>query len=219
MSDTETSVKAIITEEKNVVQVNYWKEIKKEINEEINSMHGLVLVTHNSVEFSDVVDFFNIIRKDEDITILYISLINSYSHIKRVLEEKLMPSKKLFVVDCVSGFLIEIQDEIQCVYRRPPRNLKEMKQLIVNNLHLCSPHIVVIDSLSQYINFSVPKEDELHELYFFLKELKDQAMSVTTDTVVLLYDDKLGSMKKLPTMFTNLILKLEVIKEKVSWKD
>jgi hypothetical protein len=65
----------------------------------------------------------------------------------------------------------------------------------------------------------VPKEDELHELYFFLKELKDQAMSVTTDTVLLLYDDKLGSMKKLPTMFTNLILKLEVIKEKISWKD
>ena len=218
-SEISQNIKKEVDDKEEVVQINYWMEIKREINQTINKLSGLTLLTHNSVEFSDLVDFLNLIRREDKLTIMYISLINSYKHIKRVLEEKTLESKKLFVVDCVSGFLLEIQDEIDCVYRKPPRNLKEMKDLIHRNTKICSPNMIIIDSLSQYINFTLPKDDELHELYDFLKELKDNSIGVNTDTVILLYDDKLGSMKRLPILFTNHVLKLEVIKEKVRWKD
>jgi len=202
-----------------IIQVNYWKELRKEINKTIGKIHGLILLTHNSVEFSDIVDFLNKIRKDEELTILYISLINSYSQIKNTLKTKSLDSKKLFLVDCVSGFLNKLQDTADCVYRKPPQNLEEMKELMVNNIQLANPDIIVVDSLSQFINFSMPEERELIELYNFLKSIKKNVMGVINDTIILLYDNKMGSMKKLPVMFTDVILKLEVIREIISWKD
>lgn len=204
--------------ERQVVQVNYWKELRREINETIGNLRGVILLTHNSVEFSDIVDFLNKVRKDEQLMVLYLSLINSYSHIKNVLETKPLNSKKLFVIDCVSGFLIELQDKIDCVYRKPPRNFEEMKELIVKGIKLANPDMIVVDSLSQFINFSMPRDDELHELYKFLKSVREEIMGITIDTIILLYDDKLGVMKKLPTMFTDMILKLEVIKEEPEWQ-
>lgn len=208
-----------MTETTRVVQINYWKEIRKDIQKTIGKLNGLVLLTHNSVEFFDIVDFLNNVRRDEDLNVLYISLINSYSQIKNVLKEKPLFSKKLFVVDCVSGFLVELQDSIDCVYRRPPESLEEMKDLIVTHIQISDSNMIVVDSLSQFINFSMPNEADLNNFYHFLNTMKEKAISITTDTVILLYDDKMGSMQKLPSMFTNMILKLEVIKEKIKWND
>lgn len=205
--------------EKSVVQVNYWKEMRKELNRTLQEFNGLVLVTHNSIEFSDVVNFLNKIRKHQQLTILYISLVNSFKNIRNVLEESPLESKNLFVVDCVSGFLIELQDSTDCVYRKPPKNLKEMKDLIQKNINLARPNMIIIDSLSQFINFSNPTDSELHELYGFLKTLKQEVINVTCDTILLLYDDQMGSMKKLPTLFTDAIFKIEVIKEIPEWQD
>src|SRR4030042_3191210 len=99
-------------EELMIVQVNYWKEIRKEINKTFESLHGLVLLTHNSIEFSDIIDFLNNLRRNQETTVLYISLINSYNNIKQTLQTHPLPSKKLFVVDCVSSFLLELQDSV-----------------------------------------------------------------------------------------------------------
>ena len=206
-------------EELKVVQVNYWKEIRKEINKTLESLHGLVLLTHNSIEFSDLIDFLNNLRRNQQATVLYISLINSYNHIKHTLQTHPLYSKKLYVVDCVSGFVLELTDTIDCVYRKPPQNLEEMKNLIMKNIHWSNPNIIVVDSISQFINFTVPTEAELHNLYAFLRSIKEDALGITRDAIILLYDDRMGSMKKLPTMFTDAIMKLEVIKEKPEWKD
>jgi hypothetical protein len=196
-----------------IVQVNYWKELRKEINETIGNIHGIVLLTHNSVEFSDIVDFLNNVCRGKHRTVLYISLINSYSHIKNTIAEKPLESKTLFVVDCVSSFVIEHRDTTDCVYRNPPRDLGELKELIIENINLINPNIIVVDSLSQFINFSMQRDDETRNLYKFLKSIKEDAMGITRDAIILIYDDKTGLMKKLPTLFTDLILKLEVIKE------
>jgi len=205
--------------ESKVVQVNIWKELRKEINKTIGELSGLVLLTHNSVEFSDIVDFLNKVKRDESLKVMYISLINSYKKIKETLKEKPLANKNLFVVDCVSGFLIEIQDTVDCIYRKPPSNLEGTKDIIKKNLQLVSPNMIVIDSLSQFVNFSSPADADLQNLYKFLQTIKEDAMGITNDTVILLYDDKSGAMKKLPSMFTNTILKLEVIKEEVEWQD
>jgi archaellum biogenesis ATPase FlaH len=206
-------------EELMIVQVNYWKEIRKEINRTFESLHGLVLLTHNSIEFSDIIDFLNDLRRNQETTVLYISLISSYDHIKQILQIHPLPSKKLFVVDCVSGFLLELQDSVHCVYRKPPSNLDEMKNLIMKNIQWSNPNIIVVDSISQFINFTTPTDEELHNLCTFLKSIKEDALGITRDVIILLYDDKIGLMKKLPTMFTDVTLKLEVIKEKPEWKD
>jgi hypothetical protein len=206
-------------EELMIVQVNYWKEIRKEINRTFESLHGLVLLTHNSIEFSDIIDFLNDLRRNQETTVLYISLISSYNHIKQTLQIHPLPSKKLFVVDCVSGFLLELQDSVQCVYRKPPSNLDEMKNLIMKNIQWSNPNIIVVDSISQFINFTTPTDEELRNLIIFLKSIKEGALGITRDVIILLYDDKIGLMKKLPTMFTDVIMKLEVIKEKPEWKD
>jgi hypothetical protein len=206
-------------EEFQVAQVNYWKEIRKELDKTFKSLHGVILLTHNSVEFTDLIEFLKNMRGNQQTTVLYISLINSYSHIKNTLQTHPLPLKKLFVVDCVSGFLIEIQDSIYCVYRKPPNNLEEMKNLIMKNIQWSNPNIIVVDSISQFINFTVPTDEELHNLYEFLLSIKEDTLGVTCDAIILVYDDRIGSMKKLPTMFTDAILKLEVIKEKPEWKD
>jgi hypothetical protein len=205
-------------EEFQVAQVNYWKEIRKELDKTFKSLHGVILLTHNSVEFTDLIEFLKNVRGNQQTTVLYISLINSYSHIKNTLQTHPLPLKKFFVVDCVSGFLIEIQDSIYCIYRKPPNNLEEMKNLIMKNIQWSNPNIIVVDSISQFINFTVPTDEELHNLYEFLLSIKD-TLGITCDAIILVYDDRLGSMKKLPTMFTDAILKLEVIKEKPEWKD
>jgi hypothetical protein len=206
-------------EEHKVVQVNYWKEIRKELNETFEHLHGLVLLTHNSIEFSDLVDFLKNICRKQETTVLYISLINSYDRIKQTLQTNPLPTKKLFVVDCVSGFLIEIQDQTQCAYRKPPQNLEEMKNLIMKNIQWSNPNIIVVDSISQFINFTTPTDKELHDLYAFLQSMKADTLGITREVIILVYNDRMGSMKKLPTMFTDVTLKLEVIKEKPEWKD
>jgi len=206
-------------EEHKVVQVNYWKEIRKELNETFEHLHGLVLLTHNSIEFSDLVDFLKNICRNQETTVLYISLINSYDRIKQTLQTNPLPTKKLFVVDCVSGFLIEIQDQTQCAYRKPPQNLEEMKNLIMKNIQWSNPNIIVVDSISQFINFTTPTDKELHDLYAFLQSMKVDTLGITREVIILVYNDRMGSMKKLPTMFTDVIMKLEVIKDKPEWKD
>jgi hypothetical protein len=206
-------------EEHKVVQVNYWKEIRKELNETFEHLHGLVLLTHNSIEFSDLVDFLKNICRNRETTVLYISLINSYDRIKQTLQTNPLPTKKLFVVDCVSGFLIEIQDQTQCAYRKPPQNLEEMKNLIMKNIQWSNPNIIVVDSISQFINFTTPTDTELHDLYAFLQSMKADTLGITREVIILVYNDRMGSMKKLPTMFTDVIMKLEVIKDKPEWKD
>ena len=191
----------------------------KEKEEVLGNLRGIVLLIHNSVELSDIVDFLNQIRKNQQLTVLYISLVNSYNKIKETLAKHPMPLKKIHVVDCVSGFLIEVRDTPDCVYRKPPENLEQMKELILKQIGQVNPNIVVVDSLSQFINFSIPNENELNKFYRFLRSIKENILGLNEDSIILLYDDKMGSLTGLPVMSVDLILKLEVIREKVKWID
>jgi hypothetical protein len=138
---------------------------------------------------------------------------------KKILDVKPLNSKKLFVVDCVSNFITEHIDTFDCVYTKPPDNLNDMKELIMENIQKFHPNLVVLDSLSQFINFSMPSNEELNNFYWFLNSIRRDAIGITNDTFILIYDDKMGSMKILPALFTDIILKLEVIREEIKWQD
>jgi hypothetical protein len=209
----------LLTSKQKIVQVNYWKKMMKETNEVVGKLHGVVLLIHNSVEFSDIVDFLNKVRNSEQLLVMYLSLRNSYSYIKETLKKHPLQSKQLFVVDCVSGFLIELNDTHDCIYRKPPINLEELKELLMKNIASRNPNMVVVDSMSQFINFSMPTEDELSKFYLFLQSLKENILGLSNDSIILLYDDKVGQLQSLPTISVDLILKLEVIRDVPRWRE
>lgn len=206
------------TDEK-TLQVNYWKKIRKDFNEVVGRLHGVVLLIHNNVELSQIIDFLNRVREGKNLTLLYISMVNSYRRVKQTLETIPLESKELFMVDCVSGFLIELQDSADCIYRKPPKNLEELKSMILKNIQRTNPNIVVIDSLDQFINFSMPSDEELNELYQFLQSLKQDIWGLQDDAIIILYNDRIGVLQKLPVVSIDEIIKLEVVKGLVKWKD
>jgi hypothetical protein len=190
----------------------------EETGEVIGKLHGIVLLIHNSVEFSDVVSFLNKVRRDDKLIVLYISFVNSYRHIKQTLQEYPLKSKKLFVVDCVSGFVNEFKDSPECLYRKLPTSLEHLKVLLMKNINFFNPNIVIIDSMSQFINFSIPTEYELNDFYKFLQFFKGNIWGLKEDSLILMYDDKFGELQSLPTVSIDLILKYEVIRGKPRWK-
>jgi hypothetical protein len=106
-----------------------------------------------------------------------------------------------------------------CYYLESPLNLDEMKEIVTFGISKCNPDIVLIDSLSQFINFSRPTDSEMSSLYKFLNFVKSDSLNAMQDTFILLYDNKLGMMQNLPKIHTDLILKVEILKEKIKWRD
>ncbi|MFW6120389.1 MAG: hypothetical protein ACOC80_05760 [Petrotogales bacterium] len=207
------------TIEDEIININYWKEIHKEISEILKNLRGIVIVTHNSIEFTEIVDLLNRTRPDHFHNILYISLIRSYDFMRLALNKKPLDKKRLFFIDCVSGYTFPEEETVDdCMYHKPPHNLEEMKKIIKFGIEKSNPDIVVIDSLSQFINFSRPTESEISDLYKFLQSIRTSSLNIIQDTFILLYDTKLGVMQNLPKFSTDLILKIEITKEEPRWR-
>ena len=114
-----------------VININYWKEIHKDISATLKDLSGIVLLTHNSIEFTDIIDILNMMKPDHFLSVLYISLIRSYDFMKLALDQKPLDSKQIFFIDCVSGFAFPPEENIDdCYYHKPPSTLEEMKEII-----------------------------------------------------------------------------------------
>ena len=206
--------------DEDIITINYWKEIHNEIIDILKNLSGIVLLTHNSIEFTEIVDILNKTKTERFTNVLYISLVRSYEYMRLVLNKKPLNQKKIVFIDCVSGYAFPSEDNVDdCLYHKPPFNLEEMKEIIKFGIQKASPDIIVIDSLTQFINFSHPTEGELGDFYKFLKSLKDDTLTIIQDTFILLYDSKMSMMQNLPKISTDLILKIEVSKEEPRWKD
>lgn len=205
--------------ERKVVQINYWKRMLKETNEVIGKLHGIVLLLHNSVELPDIINFLNKVRVNQQLRVIYITFINSYDRIQETLKEHPLESKKLYVIDCVTPLLVDFRkDTPNCEYKKPPSNLEQLKNILMKKIGEKNPNIVCIDSMSQFINFSTPTDEELEDFYNFLNSIKQNVWGLSDDSIILFYDDKLGPSQKLPTISIDLVLKLEVVRDKPSWK-
>jgi hypothetical protein len=203
-----------------VININFWKEIHKEISSTLEEVSGIVLITHNSIKFPDIIDILNATRPNQTITVLYISLTRSYEFMKSTLNQKKPREKQLFFIDCVSGFAFPKDENIDdCIYHKPPSNLNEMKEIINLGIQKSNPDIILIDSLSQFINFSRPTETKITDLYQFLRTIRESGLNIVQDTYMLFYDNQMDMMINLPKRYTDLILKIEVSKEEALWKD
>jgi hypothetical protein len=191
--------------------VNYWKEIEENLSDELKNLRGIVLLVHNSMEFTDIIDFLQRVRQGQFLNVLYISLVRSYDYMKKALELKPLDQKRMMFIDCVSGYAFPIEENLdEAFFHKPPQNLDEMKDIIRFGIEKTNADMIIIDSLSQFISFTQPTEDEIVELYEFLKTLKEGMMNVMQNTVLLLYDDKLRVMQNLPKTSVDLILRIEI---------
>ena len=205
---------ALVMNDQKIIQGNCWKEIQNEIPDILEELSGIVLLTHNSLEFTNIIDFLNKIKPNHFSNILYISLIRSYNYMQLVLEKKPLEQKMIFFIDCVSGFAFPPEDNVDdCMYHKPPETLEVLKDIITFGIEKCNPDIIVIDSLTQFINFSKPTESEISKLYEFLHSIRGNVLNSIQDTFILLYDSKTSIMQNLPRAHTDLILKIEMVKE------
>jgi len=192
-------------------EIKYWRSMHNEVDEELKNLHGIVLVLHNSMEFTQCIDFFNKIKSNHFTNVLYISLTRSYNYMRHALEQKPLNQKRILFIDCVSGFAFPPEENIDaCLYHKPPRDLQTMKEIIHFGIEKTNPDIVIIDSLSQLINFSKPTDQELNGFYSFLRDIRQQMLNLVNNTFVLLFDTKMGTLYHLPTQGFDTILKLEV---------
>ncbi len=183
--------------------------IDPSISDALRDCHGILLCAHHSLEFIDFVDILNLIRPHEFCNVLYISLIRSYHYLKATLTQKPLENKKISIVDCVSGFTFPVEDRIDdCLYHKPPHDLEDMKDILEFGISKVHPDIVVFDSLSQFINFAQPSQEDLHALGNFLQSLRNELLTVEQKAVIFLYDDRLGASKHLINMPADMMIEV-----------
>ena len=217
--------------ETETLRINYWKGINKELDDILKDIKGIIFLIHNSAEIEDILGFLTRFRPQDQVDILYISLIRSYYHIKLSLEGKDLGNRRLFILDSVTSMITDVDEEkgfegkekIEGIFRKPPSDFNKLKDLIIEGLDSLkkvgtTADIIVIDSISQLINLTFPTDYQLKGFYNFLEEMRRNVLGVIHDTLIILYDDKIGYLKHLPVVHSDHIIRMEVIKEKPTWR-
>ena len=195
-----------------VVAVNYWKDVKTELKRVLSTRWNTLLLIHNSVEFNQITNFLNKLPYGEKIT--YVSLTKTHDSIKPFLNEV---KAEMSVVDCVSSTIFERENTEDCIFESPPSNLKELMELVDKYESKFKPDFIVLDSLSQFIDFSLLSHSGGEEYNKFLNYFKNKK-SINLSKFVILYDDNLSKeFKYLPSYYMDLILRLDVIEDKIRW--
>lgn len=214
------------------VRINYWKGLNsKDLEEILEDVKGLLFLIYNDAEISDIIDFLERIRPKDELDILYISLLRSYYHIKMELEEKKIDKRRLFIVDCVSSMIMDVdessvfagKEKIEGIFRRAPGNFNHLKDIIKEGLNLLKSagigaDVMVVDSISNLVNLSFPTEVTIKNFYRFMDECKRELLGIMHDTLILLYNDRTGYLKNVPMLHADHVLKMEVIKEEPKWE-
>ncbi len=195
-------------EEPQIVAINYWKEIKMELNNIVGNIKDIALVIHNSVELEDLIDFFDRfpVRKK----LLYISLTKTYGSVKDTLK-KLHFS--VSTIDCVSGGVFVSASAEDVLFQKMPETLDELYNIILSADKTYFPDYVVIDSFSQFMDFASANYDRKKLQIFFAK------LTEIDKKIILLYEDNLArKLVGLPTLYISTILKIEMIRNKIFWQ-
>lgn len=190
------------------VAVNYWEEVRAKLEESLGEIHNIALLIHNSAEFADLTDFLKKLNTGRKI--LYISMTRTFDSIKQHIAQV---EAGIFFIDCISGGLFTDQPPKNCLFKPMPNDLNEMIGLIESSMNSSPADYVIIDSLSQFMDFSQTRNDR-NSLSNFTEQLKTKSAKT-----ILLYDDNLAQrLKSLPVLQISKIYRMEVIKEKVNWQ-
>lgn len=195
-----------------VIAINYWKEVKKELSRILISYWNTLLIIHHSMDFVDLVEFIN--RLPYKGKIAYISLTKTYDSLTPHFDKI---DAKFYTVDCVSSVLFEMKDTEDCTFVYPPANLVEMAEMIEKYLDETNPDFIIIDSLSIFSNYSSLTKSDNIKFQNFFKYLENKRGN-TPCKFILLYDESVSStLGQFPSYHIDIILKLEVIKGRIFW--
>jgi hypothetical protein len=180
------------------IDLNYQIQQEDENALIFRNLNGIVLLKHESIEFTKIIKILNQTKPEHFLDVLYISFVRSYNYMKTALEFNPLIEKRIFFIDCVSGYAFPDEDKIDnCLYHKPPSNTNEIEKVILFGIEKSKPDIVVIDSMSQYISFSKSNINDMIYLINFIKTLNKEKISLENITFIILYDTKLGLIKDL----------------------
>ena len=146
---------------------------------------------------------------------MYISFTKTYDSMRYDLKDL---NGEVFVVDCVTGSLFKKESTVDCDFEQMPQKLSELNTMIDQKLRSKKVDYIVIDSLSQFFDFTSESTGK-ESIYAFTDALKN-LHNMYKVKIVLLYDDNLSRhLKNLPKLFIKNIIKVEMIKEGINWKD
>jgi len=202
----------------NAIDVHHYTTIDHSLADALWDCRGVLFCAHNSLEFIDLIDILNLIRPHEFSTLLYISLVRTYHYMKATLAQNPLENKKISIIDCVSGFTFPVDDRIDdCFYHKPPYDLEDMKDILDFGINKAHPDIVVFDSLSQFVNFAQPSQEDLHALGNFLRSLQKELLTVEQKVAIFLYDDRLGASRHLIDMPVDMMIKVDLKDKSPHW--
>lgn len=195
-----------------VIASNFWKFSNFQLKKILQEYWNTLLLIHESVDFPQIVEFLGRIPYPGKIA--YISLTRTCDSIKPHIKDK---NLKIFIIDCVSSQIFEKKSTQNCIFEPVPSNLIEMLGLINNTIQKVEPDIIVLDSLSQFIDLSSMPISKTRELHDFLDSLKEKYIS-THYRFIILYDNILSKdLAQMPQTSVDVILKLEVIIGRIEW--
>lgn len=196
-----------------VIAINYWKEVRKDLSKILFSFWNSLLLIHNSLEFEYLLKFLN--RLPYTGKIVYISLTKTYDSIYPYFD---VVDAQFHVVDCVSSQLFEQKNTEDCTFEYPPENFTEITKLIEKNLKKFNPNYIILDSLSQSVDFSSVSMSDSIELHDFFEYLNSKR-GTTPCRFILIYDESISNkFKQFPSFFIDIILKIEVKKGRIFWR-
>lgn len=163
-----------ITEEKDEEPIHCWMEAKNQLERLLLREWNILMLIHNSVEFPEIVGFINKLPYARKMA--YITLNKTCNSVKPYFQRLYFRRMtKVSIVDCISKRIIKKEEIKGCHLEDPPSNLKELAVLIDNYLTTINPDLVILDSLSKFIDFS--SKDESQWLFKFLNYLKSRNFS------------------------------------------
>ncbi len=196
------------------VDIKYWKEVTEKVGSLVAGDWDIMLLTHNSMELKETIYFFKELSTAK--RIVYISLTRTCNHIQPYFEEPYFnKDSQVFVVDCVSRgvFGDEKQEKSEkCILVHPPSTIKKMQELISKSVEKIRPQYLILDSLSQLIEFSSSQKKVVFNFFYYLRNKNSGCK------FILLYDNSQSS-KNVPKAYVDISLKIEEERNPVFWKD
>lgn len=202
-------------EDYEVSDINYWVGVK-DIKKAILSTKGTLLLIHNSAAFESLADFLNKLPSAEENNVVYISLNKTYEYLKPRLKNV---KPKMFIVEGVSsGLFANKKSEDDADYIRPPLTLNNLFEVIETYYRKRNPDYIFVDALSELLNFSSDSGDP-GSFFLFSNKLNETLGTESTKLVFFYSENGLTELKNLPKMQVGGMIRMEVYKTRVDWKD
>ncbi|MBD3203344.1 hypothetical protein GF327_03560 [Candidatus Woesearchaeota archaeon] len=196
-----------------VTEIFIWKEISFAIDQEIKNTKGNLLLIHKSLDFPSLLYFF--FKNFEDQSKLYLSLLRSSDYILENINDQGYKTENMFLIDCVSSFLNKkAKPEKNLSHEDPPMYISELISLL-EKYSREARDIVIIDSLSKFVDFSSSYRGNSNEFYKLIHFIREN-MFLSKSNIIFLYDEKQTHIRHIPKTHFNKILKIEAIEEGVS---